>query len=329
MADNSSTIKDSRNDEIDLLDLFRRMGRTLRQWGNALGRAFLISVVFLIKRWLPLGLSIILGVGASFLLIKTSDSSFNSDLVFRVNGTSSAEMIAYLNRLHTFCIEQNKPALADALSLKTQQVNNIGDISAFWIIDNGHDGVPDYVDYKDNHDVYDTVNIRMMDRLDVRVKINSPQELANIRDGIIKFINNEKLFQQRNIVRLRQNKEMLSRLNYDILQLDSLQKFKYFQETKNMQPKNGGQMIFLQEQKTQLIYGDIYTLYARKQSLEAVRDLYGDIVTVISDFTIPAMRANGSMYYAKKIIPTFFIATLLILILLANKKKIQEIYQKY
>jgi hypothetical protein len=329
MSENSSANKDTRNDEIDLLDLFRRMGRTLSIWGNALGRAFLVSVVFLIKRWLPLGLSIILGVGASYFLKMTSDSTFSSDLVLRTNATTTAEMISYLNRLHTFCVERNKSALAGALSLKDQQVDNIGDISAFWIIDNGRDGVPDYVDYKDNHNVYDTVNVRMMDRLDIRVKIKAPQELTNMRDGIIKFINDEQLFQQRNVVRLRQNKEMLVRLDYDILQLDSLQKFKYFQETRNMQPKNGGQMIFLQEQKTQLIYGDIYSLYTRKQSLESERDLYSEIVTVLSEFSIPAKRFNGGMYYAKRVVPLFFSVALLILILLANKKKIQEVYQKY
>ena len=37
--------KSTNNDEIDLLDLFRKMGRTLNNWVNALGRAFLISFV--------------------------------------------------------------------------------------------------------------------------------------------------------------------------------------------------------------------------------------------------------------------------------------------
>ena len=59
MSENTSNNKNVRDDEIDLLDLFRRLGNTLNQWVNALGKAFLISVVFLLKRWLPLGLSIV------------------------------------------------------------------------------------------------------------------------------------------------------------------------------------------------------------------------------------------------------------------------------
>ncbi len=323
------TNKDVRDDEIDLLDLFRRMGRTLNHWINLLGRAFLITIVFLLKRWLPLGLSILVGLGASYLLKMTSDSFYTTDLVLRNNLVSNSDVISYLNRLHTYSIEKNSLSLAAAISVTPQQVKNIIDIEAFWIIDKKKDGIPDYVDYKDNHDVYDTINVRMDDRLDVRVIIKTPQELSLVRDGIIRYITNDSLLQQRNRVRIKQNDELLGRLNYDILQLDSLQKIKYFEETKSRQPQNGGQMIFLQEQKTQLIYTDIYTLYARKQILESEIDLYKGIVTVVSDFSTPALRDNGGLYYAKKVVPLFICFTLLILVIHANRKKLAEIYNKY
>jgi len=341
MSENASNNKNVRNDEIDLMDLFRRMGRTLIRWGHALGRALLISLVFMVKRWLPLGLSIALGIGISYLLKNTSASSYTSDMVFRNNlvlidkltfrdnsGTTS-EIISKINKLHTFCLENNSMALSEALSMKPESVTYISDISAYWIIDQSRDGIPDFVDYKGNHSPYDTINVRMPDRLDIRVKINSPQDLNLVRDGIIRFIESDSLYQQRNRVRLRQNQDLLARYNYDILQLDSLQKVKYFEETRNIKPNNGGQMVFLQEQKTQLVYGDIYSLYTKKQLLESERDLYKGIVTVLSDFSLPARRDNGAMYYGRLVIPFLFFLTLLILIILSNRKKLQEIYNKY
>ncbi|MDO9341739.1 MAG: hypothetical protein Q7T72_14620 [Bacteroidales bacterium] len=346
MSENT-TNKNVRDDGIDLLDLFRRMGRTLSRWGKTLGRAFLITTVFLIKRWLPLGLSIALGIGVSFLLKTTSRSSYTSDLILRNNNVelvlgknnvdlelsrntmSNADMISYLNRLKTYCEEGNLTALANSISISEQKVKNILNISAFWIIDKGDDKIPDFVDYNYNHNIYDTVNVRMQDRLDIRVRINSPQELTAVRNGIISFINRDSLFQQRNRVRLRQNNELLKRLDNDILQLDSLQKVKYFEETRNRIPQSGGQMIFIQEQKTQLVYGDIYSLYSRKQTLESERELYKGIVTVLSDFSIPSKRDNGALYYGKFYIPLFFCITVLILILVANRKKLEEVYKKY
>lgn len=325
----NTTNKNVSNDEIDLLDLFRRMGRTLSSWINSLGRAFLITIVFLIKSWFPLGLSIALGVGASYFLKFSSNSSFSSDLVIRNNVVSNSDMISYINRLHIYCLDDNTLALSDALSLAPKQLNNIIDIGAYWIIDKGRDGIPDYVDYENKAKIADTVNIKMQDRLDIRVKITSPQELGLVRTSIEKYIEKDSLFQQRNRVRLRQNGEMLIRLDYDIIQLDSLQKVKYFEESRNMLPKNGQQMIFLQEQKTQLLYQDIQGLYGRKQALEADRDLYKSIITVLSDFSVPSRRENGGFFYAKMIVPIFFCLTLLILILLANKNKLEEVYKKY
>ena len=336
-----TTNKNVRDDEIDLLDLFKRMGRTLNRWGMALGKAFLISVVYILKRWLPLGLSVVTGIGISYLLKTSSASFYTSDLVFRNNlalmdkktlrdnsGTTS-EIISKINKLHAFCSENNQVALSIALTMKPESVKNISDISAYWIIDLSRDGIPDYVDYKGNHSAYDTINIRMQDRFDIRVKINSPQDLNLVRDGIIKFIESDSLYQQRNRLRLRQNLDLLTHLNYDILQLDSLQKVKYFEETRNMKPSGGGQIVFMQEQKTQLVYGDIYALFERKQKLESEQDLYKGVVTVLSDFTFPTRRDNGAMYYGKQVIPIVFLITLLILIILSNRKRLEEVYKKY
>jgi hypothetical protein len=335
------TNKNVRDDEIDLLELFRRVGRILDRGLKALGRFFMKSLFFLLRIWVPLGLSVLVGIGASYFIKINSASSYTSDLVLKNNlalmnrltlrdasGTTS-EIISKINKLHTFCIEENSSALSAALSLKPESVMNISDISAFWIIDQSKDGIPDYVDYKGNYSAYDTVNIRMQDRLDVRVRIKSSQDLNLVREGIINFIQNDSLYQQRNRLRIRQNNDLLIRLNLDIKDLDSLQKIKYFEETQNRLPKVGGQMIFLQEQKTQLVYENIYSLYSRKQTLESERDLYKGVMTVLSDFSLPSRRDNGIMYYGKYVIPFFFSLTLLILILFANRNKIRELYNKY
>jgi hypothetical protein len=329
MSENTSNNKDFRNDEIDLLDLFRGLGRTLKRWGNVLVKALLISILFLIRRWIPLGISLIAGIIVAYLSRSTTESFYTSDLVLRTNIEYVDEIISYINRLHTYCTQENRNALSEAISLKPEQINNIGDVSAFWIIDNSKDGIPDYVDYDESHSIYDTVNIRMTDRLDVRVQISSPQELSYLRQALINYLNSNPLFEQRNSLRLKQNQEIISRLNYDIAQLDSLQKLKYFEETKNLESKTSGQMIFLQEQKTQLVYPDIYNLYEKKQRMERDQLIYRDIVTILSDFALPSDRVNGGTYYAKFFVPLFFGITLIVLIFRANRKKLKELYHKY
>ena len=335
MSENNNNSRNVSNDEIDLLELFRRMGKTLGNWAHAIGRAFMVSLVFLLRRWLPLGLSIVVGVGISYLMKTSSSSFYTSDLVLKNNlndigeSGTTAEMIATVNKLHSYCKEGNHAELEQLLTESPEAIDNILDISAYWIIDKNKNRIPDFVDYDNSHDVYDTTNIRMQDRFDIRVKIKSARALTELRKHIISYLDNDSLFQLRNKVRIQQSLALLERYNYDISQLDSLQKVKYYEETRNIAPKQGGQIIFMQEQKTQLVYPDIYSLYAKKQKVETDLELYKNIVTVLSDFSLPAIRVNGTMYYAKTVVPVIFGLTLIILILLANKANIKEIFEKY
>jgi len=328
MSDNT-TNKNVRDDEIDLLDLFRRMGNGIAKMSRAIGNAILATIVFMLKKWIPLTISVILGIAAAYILKFTAPSFYTSDLVLRSNAVGAADVIEYVNRLNTYSKEKNTLALSQALGMQADQLKNINNIKAHWIIDLGRDGIPDRVDLRDRHDVYDTVNLRMTDRLDIRVNIKEPQELNRLKDGLLSYIRSDSLFQQRNRLRIRQNTEMLARISYDIEQLDSLQQVKYFEETRARTPQGGGQMIFLQEQNTQLVYPDIHSLYTNKQRYETENEIYRDVVTILSDFSIPAMRVNGGGFYAIRTVPIAFGLMLLILILIANRKKLEEIYTKY
>ena len=328
MSDNK-TNKDVRNDEIDLLDLFNRMGRTFKHWGNSLINATLITIVFIIKKRIPLIISLIIGIIIFLFSTKTSPQMYSSELIFRNNTVSNSDMIEYLNRLHKYCTSGTVKELSGVFEISNEEINEINDISAFWIISNKREKIPLYVDYEKAFKLSDTANIRMQDRMALRVISKSKVDLNKIRDGIMLFINSDSLFQQKNHLRLRQNQELLTRLYIDIAELDSLQKVKYFEETRNRQPQKGAQLIFMQQQTTQLVYSDIYSLYARRQSLETERDLYDSIVTIISDFTLPEIMNKQGFLYGKSIVLSLFFGTLMVLVLLANRKKLIEIYNKY
>ena len=320
-----------RNDEIDLLDLFNRMGRTVSRWAKLLGTGILITIVFIVRRWLPLFLSILIGIAVSYFMKTTSTPTYASDIVLKSNTVHSSEIIPYFNTIHSYSVAGNSNTLAQALSIDHETAKNISDISCYWLMDMNTDSIPDYVNYEGGSTVTDTANYkkRMQDRFDIRIKIKKPEDLTIVRNGLISYLEKDSLLQQINRVRLNQNQQLLARLDYDILQLDSLQKVKYFEETRTRQPQGGGQMIFMQAQNTQLVYTDIYSLYKKKLALETEQALYKGIVTVLSDFSLPSQGDYSTKYYGKLIIPLFFGITLLILLLLANRKNLGDIYKKY
>lgn len=319
----------TKNDEIDLFDLFSRLGRSITGLLNGLGHAFLHILFFMVRKWLWLGLSVIIGIGASFVIKSTTERLYSSDIILRSNAIPNTDMISYINKLHTFCREGNYGELAAALSVDESKVKGISDIQAFWVIDRGSDKIPDYVDFKSRHDVLDTVNVRMQDRFVIRVRTFTPQDLISIREGILSFVEKNTFFQQQNELRIKQNVILMDRFDYEIDQLDSLQKVKYFEEARRLMPKEGGQMVFLQENTTQLLHNDIYALFQMRQDIERQLTIYSDLITMLSDFTPPARPENGALFYGKVVIPLIFGVTLLLLILVDNRKRLVNIYKKY
>ena len=321
--------KGKNEDEVDLPDLFIKLGKSIGNAFKSLGRGFLYVFFFLVRKWLWLVISLFLGVGLSYLIKFSTERLFSSEIMVKSNTISNAEMINYINKLHTYCKGKNIDELASALKVKNGLVKDVRDIQAFWVIDQGADGIPDYVDFRNRYRLVDTVNIRMQDRFIIRVKTTVPKELTAIRDGIIAFIESNQFYQGQNNLRLKQASDVLERIDYEVEQLDSLQKVKYFEESRRLMPKEGGQMIFLQDFKTQLLHEDISRLIQRKQEIETINTIYSGIVTLLSDFTPPSKPDNGALYYGKVIIPAVIILSLIILLLVDYRKNITEVYGRY
>jgi hypothetical protein len=283
----------------------------------------------MLRKWIWLTLSVIIGIGLSYVLKNISENFYSSEMIISSNTVGANEIISYTNKLHTFCLDDNKEELSKALRLEPDKIAMVKDIQAFRMIHKSKDGIPDYIDYTDRQNITDTLDAIMTDRLSITVKTNSPGELSEIRNGIFSFIEQNQLFARQNAIRMAQNNEIIIRIDHDIKQLDSLQKIKYFEETKNKTAEKGGQIVFLQEQKTQLIYDEIFQLYMRKRYFEKQKEVFPGVVTLLSDFTVPIKPKNGALYYGKVLIPLLFGVCLLILVLVHNRKKLISIYNKY
>jgi len=117
------------DDEIDLYDLFRRIGKTLSKWFKAIGRGILTSIFFLTRNIIPLALSILLGIGLSYLMKWSSKPFYKSEITLRSNAVPTSEMIAVLNKLKLLLKEKNIQGIESSLSLSKENVVLISDQS--------------------------------------------------------------------------------------------------------------------------------------------------------------------------------------------------------
>jgi len=315
------------NDEIDLLELFNKMGKGIKRLFINIWDIFLKVTVFFIRKSPYLIAFIILGFLVAFLKFKTSDRFFTSDMILSSNSVNNADMIAHINKLHFYGEEGNMPALAKSLDLDSSEVANLVGIEAFWIIDKNRDEIPDLVDDRNRYD-QDTSVTHMASRFDVRVKTKQPQDLDIIREGILHHINTNRFFEKNNRIRLIQLRERIAKTTTELSELDSLQNYKYFEE-KQKGKFSEGQMVFLNEPETKLYHGSVFELYGSKQSLDRELDIYSDIVTVLDDFTPPAQPENSYLSIAKRWVIIFFVLGLIIVVVLSFRKELLLEYRKY
>lgn len=315
------------NDEIDLLELFNKMGKGIKRFLINIWDIFLKVTVFFIRKSPYLIAFIIFGFLIAFLKFKTSERFYSSDMILRSNSVSNADMIAHINKLHFFGEEDNISALAQSLNLDSSEVANLVDIEAFWIIDRNRDGIPDLVDDKNRYD-QDTSVTHMASRFDVRVKTLQPQSLDKVKDGILYHINRNQFFEKINTIRLIQLRERITKTETELSELDSLQNYKYFEERQKGKFSEG-QMVFLSEQETKLYHGSVFDLYGSKQGLDRELDIYSEIVTVLDDFTPPAQPENSYLHIAKTWVIVCFLLGLIIVVVLSFRKELISVYRKY
>ena len=327
MTENKSSSNSSPS-EIDLIEVFNKFGRWIINFIISIGKGVLACLAFMYHNFLLLLISVVIGFIASYILKQSEKPLYKSEITFRNNSISNADMIAYFNQLEDLVSKKNSQVVASSLSISENEASDLAGLSAYWVIDINHDDIPDYVDYKGKHNPADTVNVRMSDRFVVEVASLDPLNLSNIREGLIRYAQNQPLAGNANTQRTKRLNELIVRTNIDIQELDSLQKVKYFEETRSRMSE-AGQIVLLQEQQTQLFYHDIQNLISQRQTYEREIALYPDVVTVISDFLPSASRVNTAFYYSKITVPLALFLTIILLLLLKNRKKIVEILDKY
>jgi hypothetical protein len=319
---------DNNNGEIDLVNIFNKIFSWFARLFKAIGIAIIKSIAFLYHNILIVTLSIVIGFVASYILKHAEKPLYKSEITFRNNSILNADMISHFNQLGDLVARKNTNQVISFLNITENEASDLIDLSAYWIIDINRDGVPDYVDYKNKHNPADTVNVRMSDRFVVEVSSLDPFNLVNIRNGLIGYAENHPLAGNANAQRIRRLNELIERTNFDIRELDSLQKVKYFEETRSRMSE-AGQIVLFQEQQTQMFYRDIQNLMTQRQGYERELALYPGVVSVISDFLPSSTRVNTAFYYSKVAVPSAFFLAIILLLLAKNRKRIVEVLNKY
>lgn len=313
--------------EIDLVRLMGRIWKGFAAGVKAILELLAKFIVLLFRNWKKLGLAALAAILLALFTGLFTDDNYYREIFLSNNATDNSELINHINRLNGFINTGNTSSLADELNITEDQAKSVSRAEAFWIIDINGDRIPDYIDSRNRHNLYDTIDVRMTDRVALIIETRSLDIFDHITEKIIDYINHDESFRLKNNIRLSNINELIETYEYEIELLDSIQKV--LLKRNDMQPgATSGQIVLLENQEIQLLHGDINMLLERKQRLVSEKEIYSDPVTVINR-PGAVEKISGFGHDIKILLPAALGIVILLLIYSRLKESIRRLAGKY
>jgi len=324
---NEQITRPQATDEIDLLELFSRMGRGIKRGIFWIYKLILDFLILIIRKSLWILAFTIIGLVVAYVIYQGSRRYFSSEMTAISNSINNTYVVSSINLLNDLFRQSNYSIAANYLNIDISQVQQVKSIEAFYTIDINKDRLPDYIDYKRQYNPKDTTIKRLDNYFVIRLEVYDEAIFAQVRDGIKNYIYKNKFIIDNNNERIRQNKILIETIEAEIRRLDSLQKVEYF-ELPQQQRATSNQMVVLNEKDRKLYHEQKLLLEKEKLKLEKDLNINSEPITIVQDFTPLSKAENPYSKYAIRIGLLFALLGFFISLLWQYRRTIIDAYIK-
>lgn len=297
------------NSEIDVLDLMSKFGRWIKKLliacYNLVVHIFVLFITFILylaKKWLWVGTSIVLGIAVGFLFYSTAKPYYTSEMIAYSNSISNRHIVNAIKLLNNpiSVDEENYDVAAAYLGLPVESIEQIKSIKAGYGIVSDRDGFVDWVDYDDEFDPEDTTAYRLEGYFYTQVEVYDESLMDKVETGILNYLYRNKYLSDMNKNRIKQYEQRIGFIDREIEKLDSLQHIMYFETPKIKSTIPTDKLVFMNEIDQKLYHHEILSLKQSKLDIQREMEVRGDAITIIQPFTPTASRANTLLSYVIK-----------------------------
>lgn len=324
---NEQITRQQATDEIDLLELFNRMGRGIKRGVLWIYRVILDFLMLIVRKSLWIVAFTIIGLIVAYVLYQGSRRYYSSEMTAISNSINNTYVVGSINLLNDLFKQNNYSIAANYLNIDINRAKQIKSIEAFYTIDINKDRLPDYTDYKRQYNPKDSTIKRLDNYFVISLEVYDENVFSQVRDGIKNYIYMNKFIIDNNNERIRQNKILIETIEAEIRRLDSLQKVEYF-EIPQMQRATSNQMVVLNEKDRKLYHEQKLLLEKEKLRLEKDLNINSEPITIVQDFTPLSKAENPYSKYAIKFGLLFAVIGFLVSILWQYRKTILTTYLK-
>lgn len=314
-------MENNKTREIDLIELFSSIGKSIGNFFVNIYNAFWWMVAFCLKRYIWIIAFIVLGLIIGIIDVSKGDSGYKSSAIIRTNALRSMEMKEYFDEINNYFPAKNHQSfdiVKEKFNLDSTSAKEISSIKAHFFIDFNADGTLDAVDLNDNHSRKDTINVIDSLHLYIESTVTNPLTFTRIAKSLEYYVNNIPFLVEKNKNRLEILNDHYNLVSTEIHYLDSLQKSSYFGVSSNLAQLqfNNREGFILGESRQQLYHYEKDKLQLKKNKLSDELALFTQVITIVKDFPIVKDKIQSDYFIIFKYIVVAFIMGVFILLII-------------
>ena len=314
-------MEENNTKEVNLLQLINLCFNWLKKIGSSILNflGYLTQLSFRHKVVVIITIMVCLIYG--LYLSRPSARIYKAEAMAMLYGSETSTAKEICKQLENSVQSNKLYSLATKLSLPDSVGRNIVGIQSFYVIVNYKDGVGDMIDYKNNHPLSDTLNLRMRDRFYLQIKTKNISQIPRVQAAILNFFNTNPVMKNQFESRKNQIIQQIKICDVESQRIDSLAKVSYFKDV-DKQLRFEKDKLLIGDQKKQLFYDDLLRLQEIKANAQNRLVNFTHPMELPSGFVVNPAPENGRMKYGVIGILIGFILSLIFSGLIENTKKI-------
>lgn len=314
-------MEDNNSKEINLLQLITIVFDWLKQIGIRIINLFGHILQLSFRRKITLIIVIAVCVAVGQYMARKSARIYKAEAMAMIYGSDAQTVKEVSRQLENSLSSNNLISLATKLSLPDSVANNIAEISSFYVIDFMKDSVADVIDFENNHSLTDTMNVKMRDRLYLRLKTKNIAQIPQVQAALLNYFNNNKVLKSQYETKKNEFIQQIKICDSELMRIDSLAKVSYFKENEKQLSFDNNKLL-VGEQRKQLFFGELLRLQELKSAAQNKLSNYNQPVELPASFVVNPMPLNGRFKYCLYSILIGYILGLLVAVFFENHKKL-------
>lgn len=291
-------MEEKKQNEINLLDLLLMLFAWIsKAFHGLLVYMGKLSRLIYRRKWY-VTVTVVAGVAVGLYLSRPTARIYKAEGTALILGADAQTVRQVFRQLENSDPRNPYTSLTGKLNLPDSVANNIVRIAAFYMIDYMRDSVADKVDFLDSHSLSDTMNVRMRDRVYIRLKTKNIPQVKVVEKAMLHFLNNNKVIQSQFNAKINDLNNQISICDSEIKRIDSLASIYYFNEKNNPQLSFERNTLIMGEQRKQLFYGDLMRIQELRNHAQLELSRFTKPVEIPSSLVVSPQPLNGRLEYA-------------------------------